>query len=185
MWAHNIPATSVKEERGKALALMGNKLDPAGCRHKKPARSGVSLFPEPFLSAQERKGTGSDGSNSLSARIHSTNTANKKEKVPSFLFVITLFCHCCQEVPMQYVPLWCLVPVCFIFSWVGCTVISHSFSLSILCVLFRFLHLQDFGKPLAFLATLSLLPHLNLLCQFSSHCLGDDSLYICTHKWIC
>lgn len=185
MWGHNIPATWVEEERGKALALMGNKLDPAGCRHKKPARSRVLLFPEPFLSAHERKGTGSDRGITASLLEYIQPTLPTEERVPSFLFVITLFCHCCQDVPMQYVPLWCLVPVCFIFSWVGCTVISHSFSLSILCVLFRFLHLQDFGKPSALLATLSLLPHLNLLCQFSSHCFGDDSLYICTHKWIC
>lgn len=78
--------------------------------------------------------TGSDKTVTASLLEHiQSNAANKEGNVPSFLFVITLFCHCCQDVPMQYVPLWCLVPVCFIFSWVGCTVISHSFSLSILC----------------------------------------------------
>lgn len=180
---------------GKALALIESKLGPAGIRHKEPASS-ESWFSQSHFqastggtsshSAWERKGTSSDkGITASLPEYIQSNAANKEGKVPSFLFVITLFCHCCQDVPMQYVPLWCLVPVCFIFSWVGCTVISHSFSSSILCVLFRFLHLQDFGKPSALLATPSLLPHLNLLCQFSSHCLGDDSLYICTHKWIC
>lgn len=168
---------------------MGNKLAPAGCRHKKPGRSGVWRFPEAVLSAQERKGTGSDRAITASLLEYIQPPLPAEEKAPSFLFVITLFCHRCQDVPMQYAPLWCLVPVCFIFSWVGCTVISHSFSLSILCVLFRFLHLQDFGKPSALLAALSFLLHLSLLCQFSSCCLGDDSLYICTHicthKWIC
>lgn len=185
MWAHNIPATWVKEERGRCWPWweINWTLQAAGTRNLPD--------PEPHFPRAISFHTGKkrdwqwQGNNSLSARIHSTNTANKEEKVLSFLFVITLFCHCCQDVPMQYVALWCLVPVCFIFSCVGCTVISHSFALSILCVLFRFLHLQDFGKPSALLATLSFLPHLNLLCQFSSRCLGDDSLYICTHKWIC
>lgn len=161
---------------------MGNKLGPAGCRHEEPARSGVWLFPEPFLSAHERQGTGSDRGITASLLEAIPPALPAQERVPSFLFVITLFCHRCQDVPMQYLPLCCLVPVCFIFSRVGRTVISHSFSLSMLRVLFLFLHLQDFGKPSALLAALPFLPHPNLLCQFSSRCSGEDSFDICTHQ---
>ena len=153
-----------------------NLQDPESCFSQSHFQAGTG----------QRKVTSSGKAVTASLLEHiPSNAANKEGNVPSFLFVITLFCHCCQDVPMQYVPLWCLVPVCFIFSRVGCAVISHSFSLSILCVLFLFLHLEDFGKPAALLATPSLLHHLNLLCQFSSPRLGDDSLYICKHKWIC
>lgn len=142
-------------------------------------------FPEPFLSTWGRKRTGSD--RGITASLPESILPTLPTKGERFL-AFCLWLHCFVIAVRICLCNMCLTDVlclCFIFSWVGCTVISHLFSLSILCVLFHFLHSQHFGKPWALLATPSLLPHLNLLCLFSCHCLGDDSLYICTQEWMC
>lgn len=181
MWAHNTPELRRARE-STAPREINWTLQDAGTRNLQDLESG---FPRAISFYKGRKRAGSDRGITASLLEYIQPTLPTKRE--RFL-VFCLWLHCFVIAVRMCLCNMCLSDVlclCFIFSWVGCTVISHLFSLSILCILFRFLHLQDFGKPWALLATLSLLPHLNLLCHFSSHCLGDGSLYICTQEWMC
>lgn len=181
MWAHTTPVPWAEQSQGKHCPTrdINCTLQAQGT-----CRIWSHAFPEPFLSTGGRKRTGSD------RRITASLLEYIQPAVPTKRERFLVFClwlHCFVIAVRMCLCNMCLSDVlclCFIFSWVGCTVISHLFSLSILCILFRFLHLQDFGKPWALLATPSLLPFWTSSVAFLLTA-WEMAVYIFVHRSEC